>query len=52
MTSYVVKPGDTMAKIEREKGLPQGKLQELNPGVNPRKLIPRVTILKVPASNR
>ena len=37
---YVIKPGDSFAKIARAQGVSLGDLQTVNPGVNPSKLQP------------
>ena len=45
---YVVKAGDTGAKIARTNGVSLGDLQAVNPGVEWTKLKPGVTKLKLP----
>lgn len=36
--THTIQPGDTFYDLEKKRGLPQGELQKLNPGQDPKKL--------------
>jgi hypothetical protein len=41
---YVVQPGDSFSTIAEEQGVPEERLQQLNPDLDPQALVPGVRV--------